>query len=381
MNKRPIYLDYAATTPVDPRVAELVMFYMVEEFGNASSHTHEYGLKALKAVNQAKEQVASVVECKSDEVLFTSGATESNNMAILGLTDYGNNTGKKHIISTQIEHKSVLEPLKEMEKRGFQVTLLPPNEKGWVEPETLRKALKPDTLLISVMHVNNEIGIIQPIDEICEVLKGSEAFFHTDAAQGFGKDLEPLKNKRIDMISVSGHKIFAPKGIGALILRRRKIKKPPLQPLMFGGQQQGRLRSGTLPTQLIAGLGLAAELSVKEHLQRKEACLKHKQELFDSLEPFKPRIVGDPQRQIYHISGILLSEIKSEAFIHAAKNVIAVSNGSACNSKYGLHSHVLEAIDIKEINGFIRFSCCGENNLIAYDLVACLSRLITLLHK
>jgi cysteine desulfurase len=372
-NNKPIYLDYAATTPVDKRVAELVMFYMIDEFGNASSHTHEYGARALKAVNHAKEQLAAVVECRPDEVLFTSGATESNNLSILGIFDHAVNSGKKHIISTQIEHKAVLEPLKEMEKRGFEVTFLPPNKDGWVEPKKVKNALKKETVMVSIMHVNNEIGVIQPIEEICEVLKGHDAYFHTDAAQGFGKELEPLKNKRIDLISISGHKIFGPKGIGALVLRRRKIKKPPLKPLMFGGKQQGKLRPGTLPTQLIAGLGLAAELAVKEHKKRKENCLKQKKELLEALKPFKPQIIGDPQRQIQHIMAIALPDIKSEAFIHATREFIAISNGSACNSSSITPSHVLAAMDLSfKPKHYIRLSLGTRDS----DNFGCLKKLL-----
>jgi cysteine desulfurase len=232
MSERPIYLDHAATTPVDPRVAEVVMHYMVEEFGNAGSRTHEYGSRARKAVDTAREQVAAVVEAKPDEVIFTSGATESNNLAILGLAPFGEREGRRHILSTMIEHKAVLEPLAHLEKRGFEVELVRPTRGGWVEADDVLSRVRDDTLLVSVMHVNNETGVIQPIDEVAAGLEGRSAYFHVDAAQGYSKELQKLKHKRIDMISVSGHKIYAPKGVGALITRRRNRLRPPLEPLM-----------------------------------------------------------------------------------------------------------------------------------------------------
>ena len=250
-DRRPGDLDHAATAPVDPRVAEEVLSYMSYEFGNAGSRTHGYGQVARERVNRARQEVAVVVAATPDEVIFTSGATESNNLAILGLAAHGEATGKRHIISTQIEHKAVLEPLEVLGGRGFEVELLAPTEGGWVSPEAVAAALRPDTLLVSVMAVNNETGVVQPIEEIASLLEGNDAFLHVDAAQAFGKLIAPLQTKRIDLLSVSGHKIGAPKGIGALITRRRGFKRPPLQPLMYGGGQERGLRPGTLPVPLI----------------------------------------------------------------------------------------------------------------------------------
>jgi cysteine desulfurase len=234
---------------------------MVEEFGNAGSRTHEYGSRARKAVDTAREQVAAVVEAKPDEVIFTSGATESNNLAILGLAPFGEREGRRHILSTMIEHKAVLEPLAHLEKRGFEVELVRPTRGGWVEADDVLSRVRDDTLLVSVMHVNNETGVIQPIDEVAAGLEGRSAYFHVDAAQGYSKELQKLKHKRIDMISVSGHKIYAPKGVGALITRRRNRLRPPLEPLMFGGGQERGLRPGTVAVPLVVGLGVAAQVS------------------------------------------------------------------------------------------------------------------------
>ena len=268
----PVYLDCNATTPLDLRVKDVVLKYLTVEFGNAGSRTHEFGTAAKQAVQKSRDQVARVVEAKRDEVIFTSGATESNNLSILGIAKYGEEKERRHIISTMIEHKAVLEPLEELVRRGFEVTFLPPTNGGWVDPVAVYDALRKDTLLVSIMHANNETGIIQPIPEITELLADHPAFLHVDAAQGFGKDIEALEDQRIDLISISGHKIFGPKGIGALIARRRGFNRPPLTPLLFGGGQERGLRPGTLPVALVAGLGLASELALKEAPQRSKIC-------------------------------------------------------------------------------------------------------------
>lgn len=267
--KKPIYLDYAATTPVDPEVANLMRYYMVEEFGNAGSRTHEYGTRAKQAVQKARQQIATIAACQPDEVIFTSGATESNNLAILGFRKFAKESGRKHIIISNIEHKAVLEPVEHLQKEyGFEVDYASVGRDGIVHVEEVEKLLRPDTLLVSLMHVNNETGIIQPIDGVAELLKRHPAFFHTDASQSFGKLIGPLQNTRIDLVSVSGHKIYGPKGVGALVAKRRNYRKPPLSPLFFGGGQEFGLRPGTHPVFLIAGLGLAAEISLKFHAER-----------------------------------------------------------------------------------------------------------------
>ena len=357
-NSLPVYLDCNATTPLDPRVREVMLHYFDVDYGNEGSRTHEYGTRAKRAVHQAREQVAALVKCETDEVIFTSGATESNNLALLGLAAEGEKTGRRHIISTQIEHKAVLEPLHELERRGFTVDLLPPNAGGWVAPEKVAKALRPDTLLVTVMHANNETGVLQPIPEIADVLKDHPAYLHTDAAQTFGKVIGELQNKRIDLISISGHKIYGPKGIGALIMRRRGYDRVPLTPLMFGGGQERGIRPGTLPVPLIAALGKAAELSGKEWKDRAAKCLAFRKELLAALAPFNPTIHGDPARTMSHVVNLSFPGIDSEALMVALKQDVAISNGSACTSANYKPSHVLDAMGLSpdDIRCAVRWS-------------------------
>lgn len=354
----PVYLDFNATSPVDPRIADEVVHYMCIEFGNAGSRTHRFGQTAKERVKSARGEVASVVKCNPDEVFFTSGATESNNLAILGLAAHGEATGKRHIISTQLEHKAVLEPLDVLRARGFEVELLAPNEGGWVSPHAVADALRPDTLLVSVMGVNNETGVIQPIPEIATVLADHEAYFHVDAAQAYGKLDNLLESQRVDLISISGHKIGAPKGIGALIARRRGYKRAPLTPLMFGGGQERGLRPGTLPVSLIAGLGTASTLALSERTQRATAALAIKLDLLRALVPLGAQLNGDPERTVPSTLNLSIPGLDSEAAIVALRDVVAISNGSACTSQDYELSHVLLAtgLPIERVSGAIRLS-------------------------
>ncbi len=353
-----VYLDCAATTPIDPRVYAVVTHYLAEEFGNSGSRTHEYGIRARRAVEKARDQVAQVVGASRGEVTFTSGATESNNLALLGLAPHGLRSGRRHIVSTRIEHHAVLEPLAQLREQGFEITLVEPNAGGWIDPASVLSALRSDTLLVSVMHVNNETGVIQPLARIAELLDQSPVYFHADAAQGFGKDVESLRNRRIDLISISGHKIHAPKGVGALVARRRNGERPPLAPLMYGGGQERGLRSGTLPVHLIAGLGLAAELALEECENRAQACREFGGRLMAALEPFHPRINGDPERRTPNILNLSFPDLDAEVVIEAWKDLVAVSNGAACTSQSYTCSHVLSAmgLDRGRMDGAIRFS-------------------------
>ncbi|MBV9449975.1 MAG: cysteine desulfurase DndA [Streptosporangiaceae bacterium] len=355
---RPVYLDCNATTPVDPRVQAEMLTYLTEEFGNAGSRTHAYGQVAKERVNRARQQVAAVVDARPEEVIFTSGATESDNLAILGLADHGTNNGRRHIISTQIEHKAILEPLEEMTHRGFEVTLLPPTAGGWIDPDAIRHALRPDTLLVSVMAANNETGVIQPISEIADALAGSEAYFHVDAAQAFGKQIEPLRHRRIDLMSISGHKIYAPKGIGVLVTRRRGYQRPPLRPLMFGGGQERDLRPGTLPVALIAGLGAAAELALQEHAERARSCAAIQTAALEALRPLGIILNGDLDRLAAHTLNFSVPGVDSEAAIVALKDIAAISNGSACTSQSYEPSHVLTSAGLpsEQVAGALRLS-------------------------
>jgi cysteine desulfurase len=333
MATRPVYLDCNATTPLEPRVRELMLQYFDHEYGNAGSRTHVYGSQAKKAVQRAREQVASVVDAKPDEVIFTSGATESNNLAILGLEQHARSTRRTHIVTTQIEHKAVLEPVAQLESRGFDVTYVPPTSGGWVEADTVLSAIRDDTALVSVMQANNETGVLQPISEIADGLADHPAYFHVDAAQGFGKEIDPLRNRSIDLISASAHKVYGPKGVGALIMRRRKFKRPPLTPLMWGGGQERGLRPGTIPVPLVAGFGLAAELGEREHNQRRTVNLRQRSAALAALKDVGAQPNGDQDRTMAHVLNVSLRGIDSEAAIVALKDVVAVSNGSACTSQ------------------------------------------------
>ncbi|WP_066070497.1 cysteine desulfurase DndA [Frankia sp. EI5c] len=356
--ERPVYLDCNATTPVEPRVVAEVMAFLADEYGNAGSRTHGFGQAAKRRVNRAREEVARVVDAQADEVVFTSGATESNNLAILGLAPEGERNRRTHIVSSQIEHKAVLEPLEELRRRGFEVTLLPPTPGGWVDPDEVRRSLRPDTLLVSIMATNNETGVIQPISEIAALLADHETYFHVDAAQAFGKLIDPLRHHRIDLLSVSGHKIFAPKGIGALVARRRGYRRIPLKPLFYGGGQERGLRPGTLPVALIAGLGLAASLALREHGERIQQCEAMKEAALAALEPLGIAFNGDQARMAAHTLNFSIPGVDSEAAIVELKDLVAISNGSACTSQSYEPSHVLTAAGLPDerVAGALRLS-------------------------
>lgn len=359
-NGLPVYLDCNATSPLEPSVHREMLHYMTEEFGNAGSRTHEFGARAKRAVEKAREEVASVVGAQRQEVIFTSGGTESNNLALLGLSSWGRSMRRLHVLSTQIEHKAVLEPLAELERRGFDVELLPPNRGGWVEPARIRNALRAETLLVSVMHANNETGVVQPIEEVAEALRNHAAYLHVDAAQTFGKLIEPLCNPRIDLISASAHKVYGPKGVGALVTRTRDYERPPLEPLFFGGGQERGVRPGTLPVPLVVGFGVAANIALKEHEARANRCREFRRELESALDPLHPTIHGDPARVLPHVINLSFPQRDSEAVMVALKNHIAISNGSACTSSSYEKSHVLTAMGLPddEIMGAIRLSWC-----------------------
>lgn len=374
----PIYLDCNATTPLEPEVRDIIWRWMVEDYGNAASRTHIWGTRAKQAVEHAREAVARVVAAKADEVIFTSGATESNNLALLGLAAHGVSSGSQHIVTSPIEHKAVLEPIEYLRSRGFKVTVVPVDEKGWVAPADVARAVREDTLFVSLMHANNETGVLQPLQEICEVLGDHPAYLHVDAAQGFGKDLEPLKSPRIDLMSISGHKIYGPKGIGALVTRRRGYKKLPLSPLMFGGGHERGLRPGTLPVPLIAGLGQAASIALRDNAERKQKCLEIRKQALDALVSIGGAINGDESRMLPHVLNISFPGVDSEAAIVALKDHVAISNGSACTSlSYDL-SHVLVGMGLAEerIRGALRMSWCHMTTEINWADVALKIKLI-----
>lgn len=331
---------------------------MAAEWGNAGSRTHSYGTDALRRVNRAREQVAAVVGSTPDEVVFTSGATEADNLAILGLEAHASEAGRRHIVSTAIEHKAVLEPLAHLQAKGFEVTLVAPDSSGRVDAGAVLAAVRSDTLLVSIMHGNNETGALQPIEAIAKSLLDERVLLHVDAAQTFGRETEALRERRIDLISLSGHKIFAPKGVGALVVRRRGGRRAPLSPLMFGGGQERGLRPGTLPTPLIAGFGLAAELAERERNDRRIRCLTIRGEALAALERLDPIIHASGGPVLPHILSFAIPGVDSEALMVAAKDLIAISNGSACTSANYSPSHVLTAMGLAEevVQGTVRLS-------------------------
>ena len=316
-------------------------------------------------MERARAHVARVAGVRRNEVVFTSGATESNNLAILGLEPHGRAERRTHLVSTKIEHHAVLEPLRVLAARGFDLTLVDPEPGGWVDADRVAAAVRPDTLLVSVMQVNNETGIQQPIAEIADRLAGSQVFLHVDAAQGFGKALYALRHRRVDLVSASGHKICGPKGVGALIARRRDGARPPLAPLLHGGGQELGLRPGTLPVALIAAFGKAAEAALDEHDVRLAAANAFQRRLLAGLAPLAPRVHGDPARRLPYILNLSIPGWDKEALIEAWSGLAAVSDGAACTSRSYNCSHVLAAMGLspKEEAGAVRISWCHLSEL------------------
>lgn len=345
--QQPVYLDYNATAPLEPRVFEAMKPWFLAP-SNSGSRTHSFGQAAQEAVENARQQIAELLNATSEEIFFTSGATEANNIALLGLREYGERTGRRHILSTEIEHKAILEPLEQMRKLGFEVELLPVTEGGFVEVDTVRERLRPNTLLVSVMHSNNETGVLQPVSEIADLLVESETFFHTDAAQTFGKEVETLRRLPCDFISVSGHKIYGPQGVGALYVRRRGAERRSLNPLLFGGGQERGLRPGTIPVPLVVGLGAASTLAVREHAERTNSVRRTKEELLAGLNGIEYHVNGDVGRSQPHVLNIRFPGVDSEALMMALRDKLAISNGSACTSASYNPSHVLIAMGLDE---------------------------------
>ena len=355
-----IYLDCNATTPIEPEVVEKMNNYLTTDFGNEGSHTHSFGSVAKKAVHEATDNVVSLVNASRNEIIFTSGATESNNIGILGLKDYGLKNNKKHIITSSIEHKAVLEPIQELEKVGFEVDIINVDKSGRVNPKDIKDKLREDTLLISIMGVNNETGVIQPINEIIKIIKDHDCYFHVDAAQMYGKDIDTLSNKRIDLMSISGHKVFGPKGIGALVTRLRNFNKPPLQPLFFGGGQQAKLRPGTLPVHLIVGLGVAAKIAKKNLKKRQEQNKKIYDQIIKLMKSLNGNLNGDEKYLLGNCINFSIPTVDAEAFMLTTKDLISISNGSACTSSTYEPSHVIKAMNNNEniVKGAVRISWC-----------------------
>lgn len=353
-----LYLDYNATTPLHPAVLDQMIAVYRDNYGNAGSRTHVYGERASAAVELARTQVASTLGVDKSEVIFTSGATESDNLALLGLAAWGWEHGRRHIVSTPIEHKAVLEPLAYLSSKGFDVELAPVGVGGRVRAEDVLARVRRDTLLVSVMHANNETGVVQPVHEIGAALKSTNTYFHVDAAQTFGKLVPELRKLDYDLLSLSGHKIRGPQGIGALVVRKRGYQRPPLQPLTYGGGQEGRLRPGTVPVALVAGLGAAAEIAVAEANHWRSACQAIKDSVLRQLEQVEHYVNGDLVSSMPNCLNVSFPGIDSEALMLALRGELAVSNGSACTSADYRPSHVLEAmkLDDRRLSSAIRLS-------------------------
>ena len=345
--KTPVYLDYQATTPLDPRVFEVMTPYFMEKFGNPHSRSHAYGWEAEAAVEEARKQVATLIGATEKEMIFTSGATESNNLALKGVMHfYGKE--KPHLVTVVTEHKCVLDTARHLEQEGFKVTYLPVEPNGIIDLKKLEAAVTDKTAIVSVMAVNNEIGVIQPLKEIGEICRAKGAFFHTDAAQAYGKIPLNVDEMKIDLMSISGHKIYGPKGIGALYVRR-KNPRVRIEAMIDGGGQERGMRSGTLPTPLIVGLGEAAKIASKEMTSENERLWKlankFKSELRKSIKDIF--INGDEEKRIPGNINFSFAYIEGESMIMAIKD-LAVSSGSACTSASLEPSYVLKALGLDE---------------------------------
>lgn len=355
MNRRPIYLDYAATTPIDPRVSATMAAFLDADinFGNPSS-THFYGRKARQAVETARDQVAGLINAQPAEIIWTSGATEANNLAIKGVA-YAYQRRGKHIITSQIEHTSVLQPCEQLTQQGFEVTYIKPQANGIIDPAQVQAAIRPDTILLSIMHVNNETGIIQDIRKLGELSRERKLFFHCDAAQSAGKITIDLQTMPVDLLSLSAHKLYGPKGVGALFVR---ANHPRLEPLIVGGGQENNLRAGTLATHQIAGMGAAFHIASLDMEQESHRIRALRQRLWKGLDGFDEIYLNtDLQQGVPGILNISFGGVEGETLL-AALTDIAVSSGSACMALSMEPSHVLSAMGRSQELAFsaIRFS-------------------------
>ncbi len=344
--KLPIFMDYQSTTPVDPRVLDAMLPYFTLKFGNPHSRSHAFGWEAEEATEIARGQVARLIHADSKEIIFTSGATEANNIALKAVGAFYKDK-KNHIITVVTEHKCVLDSARHMEMQGFEVTYLPVEKNGLINLDTLKAAIKPNTLMVSIMAVNNELGVIQPLAEIGKITREHGVFFHTDAAQAFGKIPLDVEAMNIDLMSISGHKIYAAKGVGALYVRRRPRIR--LESLFSGGGQERGMRSGTIPTPLVVGLGKAAEIAgaemQEEHARLTGLANKFLKAVMDDVPDVY--LNGDREQRIPGCINLSFAYIEGESMIMAIKG-LAVSSGSACTSASLEPSYVLRAIGVGE---------------------------------
>lgn len=355
-----IYLDYNASAPIDDRVLEVMINVYKNVYGNADSRTHDYGDSARKIVEDARGHVANLLGIDKGEVFFTSGSTESNNIAIRGLHRYAEESGKKHIITSTIEHKSILETAKNLKEEGVEVDLIDPEEDGRINLNKLLGQVREDTLLVSLMHANNETGVIQPVKEIGDVLAEKGVLFHIDATQSCGKLVPELKDLKYNMLSLSAHKLSGPQGVGALILRKKRYKLPPVKAITYGGQQEHGIRPGTIPVALVAGLGKACELADAEYENNVKAYIENKAVVMKLIKEsgLDYRINGAQEYCMPNTINVSLIGVESEALMLSTKQYCAISNGSACTSHDYSPSYVLVAMGLDEdrISSAIRIS-------------------------
>ena len=339
--KTPVYLDYAATTPVDKRVAEKMIPYLTETFGNPASNSHAFGWEAEEAVEKARADIAALINADPKEIVFTSGATESDNLAIKGAANFYKTKGK-HLITVKTEHKAVLDTMRELERQGFEVTYLGVQENGLIDLEELKAAIRDDTILISVMWVNNEIGVVQDIPAIGEICRERKIVFHVDAAQACGKVPVDVEAAKIDLLSMSAHKVYGPKGIGALYVRRKPRVR--LEAQMHGGGHERGFRSGTLPTHQIVGMGEAFRIA-KEELEQDMAHYRKLRDIFlKGIEGIEEVYInGDLEHRAPNNLNVSFNFVEGESLIMAVKE-LAVSSGSACTSASLEPSYVLRAL-------------------------------------
>ncbi len=356
--KKPIYFDYSATTPVDPRVAEKMCQCLTLDgnFGNPASRSHEYGWKAEEAVEEARKQVADLVNADPKEIVFTSGATESDNLAIKGAAHFYQKKKGKHIVTCKTEHKAVLDTCRQLEREGFEVTYLDPEPNGLIDLDKLKAAIRDDTVLVSIMHVNNEIGVIQDIAAIGEITRERKVLFHVDAAQSAGKVPIDLQQMKVDLMSFSAHKIYGPKGIGALYVRRKPRVR--LEAQMHGGGHERGMRSGTLATHQIVGMGEAFRIAKEEMAADNERIRMLRDRLLKGLEDIEEIYInGDLEQRVPHNLNISFNFVEGESLMMALKD-LAVSSGSACTSASLEPSYVLRALGRNDelAHSSIRFS-------------------------
>ena len=361
---RPIYLDNQSTTPVDPKVLEAILPYYNQKFGNEGSQTHLYGWEARESVEIAKAQIAQLINCNVEEIYFTSGATESINIALKGFASSSKNT-KKHIITFTTEHKATIDVCKSLESDGYEITYLPVNKYGQINLDKIEDAITKNTFLLTILHANNEIGNIYPIEEIGNICKRHNIIFHVDGAQSVGKIGIDMNKLNVDMLSFSSHKIYGPKGIGGLYIKN-KTNTIDLKPLLYGGGQQKGVRPGTLPVQNIVGFGKACEVCKNQMTSDDKKILELRDYLLNSLKDLAPNIIvnGELERRLSGNLNITIPNIGNNALMMSMRN-IAISNGSACTSNSTEPSHVLMALGLtKELaNSSIRFGIGRFNTL------------------